>query len=146
MSRISVFSGSVEEFKAVTRNRVQLRLRGQKDTFELFLDQAWVLSRGDSVRLAGARDETGKVCCYAYHNEDRGVMGWCEEFKIPFLVQIAPLGVGAVAAAAGAPKLIAWIIMGFGLIWAVATGNQGSMNGVYRESKRALMGGITALR
>jgi hypothetical protein len=44
--------------------------------FELFIDQSWVINRGDSIRLAGYKDQTGKVVCYAYTNETKGTKGW----------------------------------------------------------------------
>jgi len=74
--RISRYKGTVKSYKAVTRNRVQIELKNIQSIFELFIDQSWVLNRGDSIVLAGTEDETGKICCYAYKNFSTQIKGW----------------------------------------------------------------------
>ncbi len=136
-----VVSGRVRAFRAVTRNRVQIWLDNRQDTFELFLDQAWVISRGDHVRLAGERDETGKICCYAYENASRAVRGWTEEVRVSRIFQGAPLAFGiALNTIVGfKPFSLLWIV--FGVIWAAICESGTGSNHLYRKAKEALWAG-----
>jgi len=80
---IKLIEGSVKSLSSVTRNRVQIELKGDGSYYELFIDQSWVLNKNDHICLiVGKLDETGKVCCYGYRNYTKGVIGWKNESSV----------------------------------------------------------------
>jgi len=76
MCDVNLYVGKVSSYKSVTRNRVQIELEEFTNVFELFVDQSWVLNKGDRIALSGQQDDTGKIVCWAYSNKDKGVNGW----------------------------------------------------------------------
>lgn len=71
--------GKVVELREITRNSAQLRLDFHEQLIELTVHQRWVISRGDSLRVAVYAEETGKLIGLAYRNQTQNIHGWCWE-------------------------------------------------------------------
>ena len=76
--KITKVSGIVTSFKAVTKNRVQIELCDFNGLIELFIDQSWVIRKGDKIVVSGLFDETGKYVAHAYKNISINIKGWRE--------------------------------------------------------------------
>jgi hypothetical protein len=137
LTELKLYQGVTKALHPVTRNRVQIELQEMPGVFELFLDQSWVVSAGDRVSLAGAKDETGKVVCYAYKNHDKGIKGWNHEISkaggyIFIAISLIFIVIGLVAFP---PHLIAIFFTIFGIrsIW-----NTNKTNRLYASALKLL--------
>lgn len=68
-----ILEGRVGSYRAISRRTVQVELQGINKIVELYLDEPWVINRGDHVILAGYRADNGKFYALAYRNETKGV-------------------------------------------------------------------------
>lgn len=138
---MEAYKGKVKKFKAVTRNRVQIFLEQQSDLFELWIDQSWALNIGDELIIAGARDESGKICCYAYANKSIGVTGWnnpAEDYDNSLIWISITICIFAIAAVLGVALLYIFGIASLVILCMHRSNNKRikNTNGAYTKARQ----------